>query len=1196
MFGGIDLAMVNTRSKIVAWISRLKKGAVAQSKYVDLAPTDNADETGEYSRALIFATDNPRVSNIALTGPYGSGKSSVIKSFLKIYKRPVLQISLAAFLPEAAATGGNVSKQEIERSILQQMLYGADANKLPLSRFKRIQSPSKWSFLVSICIIIGLFSCWYVFREREKILSGEYFLSKDSANWVSIAFLVCCVIFVCSVIHKIYITSFGLSLKSISLKDIEISPSVTNQDSILNRHLDEIIYFFQSTKYDLVIIEDLDRFNNPEIFVTLREINGLINANVGVRRTIRFLYALRDNMFINTDRTKFFEFILPVIPIISSSNSVDKFLERGEQLSINVRLDRQFIGDVSRYINDLRLIQNIFNEYVTYVSNLEADGESILDANKLLAILVYKNVFPSDFEKLHQGKGNLAKIIGRYDDYVSNVEAKLKAEILRLEEIIDVAEKQVPFDVEELRKIYAMTLMGKMQENFVSVKAGDQQIPLGLMANYQQFDEIIAGDEVFCRTLHGHTQRVIIRGLQSEVHPSKSFHQRKAEIEQKSNEARDKSAKEMREIKLRLSQIRLIRFNEIIRQNLNETEELFLAFGDNAALARFLVLEGYLDDTYYQYTSLFHSGRLSPNDNKFLIQIRGYINPTPDFQVDNPKEVIAAMRNEDFHQKYVLNTAVVDCLMSNPNIYASHLTSFHNYVASNFDECGAFFSSYYVRGKNIAKLMHDLVERWPGFASAAIVGHGSVVHVSAILASLSDLQLKKIQLRCPELSEFISTHLSEILTLGVDFDPVKLKLFRLKVPELSRVSEYVAVVRILAEEGLYELSKENVEVFFNVVLGGGNLEDLQKKHYTTILETENGFLIDRIEKDFEYYLKNVILVSENNTDEDISTVLKVINNTDVGAEYVLEFIKMQSAVLPDLKQVPVQFHSAIFDLQKIEPSWDNCQTYLASDSYDAAVLTNYLCENEPFAVLSKLPVPDGKNAYPLREFLIENDHMSDSNYRTYVRALPKTFNAIPQGLGVKKIKILIEEKKVSFNLNNFSSLESNRDLQVEFVVNNILEYLEKKEEFIVDDDFREVLLSAGIQDDQKLKIIASMDLNSLSGYGSRAGMIGEILERTGADVPGIKADVALTILINSQPVPVQISLFNKFHNLLNDDQVRYTMQKLPEPFSSIKAGWTKPTIKKTEVNVEFVKWLKERGFISSWREERDDIRIHLFRS
>jgi len=82
-----------------------------QSKFVDLAPTDDADKAGIYSEAILFATNNTKVSNIALTGPYGSGKSSIIQSFLKKYRRPALHISLAAFIPEAESGGEKVSRQ-----------------------------------------------------------------------------------------------------------------------------------------------------------------------------------------------------------------------------------------------------------------------------------------------------------------------------------------------------------------------------------------------------------------------------------------------------------------------------------------------------------------------------------------------------------------------------------------------------------------------------------------------------------------------------------------------------------------------------------------------------------------------------------------------------------------------------------------------------------------------------------------------------------------------------------------------------------------------------------------------------------------------------------------------------------------------------------------------------------------------------
>ncbi|MEZ5687447.1 MAG: hypothetical protein R3E21_01390 [Caenibius sp.] len=211
------------------------------SLFVDLAPTDEADPHGVYARALEYATTNPNVYNIALTGPYGSGKSSIIRTFLKRYPGSSLHISLAAFLPEAGDTQDveyiqqAVSKQEIERSILQQLLYGADADKLPLSRFKRIKSPGFWSKLRSLYILLGLMAFWYVFAKRAVILSGIYFEPLEPANWLNFAMFGLALLFAWTVLHYFYVASFGVSLKSISLKNVELSPAAADQSSILVR-------------------------------------------------------------------------------------------------------------------------------------------------------------------------------------------------------------------------------------------------------------------------------------------------------------------------------------------------------------------------------------------------------------------------------------------------------------------------------------------------------------------------------------------------------------------------------------------------------------------------------------------------------------------------------------------------------------------------------------------------------------------------------------------------------------------------------------------------------------------------------------------------------------------------------------------------------------------------------------------------
>lgn len=1179
-------------------LCRSNDAVEVQSKFIDLAPTEKADESGVYSDALLYAMGNPRVSNIALTGPYGSGKSSIIKSFLKKYRHPVLQISLAAFLPEATVSGGGVSKQEIERSILQQMLYGADANQLPLSRFKRIKSPGRWSILLSLYAILGVVACWHLFQKRTDILDGNFFLPLDASNWPNFLWFAVGASFLWSMVYQAYKASLGFSLKSISLKDIEITPAAASQDSILNRHLDEIIYFFQSTKYDLVIIEDLDRFNNSEIFVTLREINRLVNENAGVKRSIRFLYALRDDMFVNTDRTKFFEFIIPVIPIINSSNSIDKVLEQGKRLSLDSRLDRQFLREVSRYLNDLRLIQNIFNEYAIYVANLETDDVNVLDTNKLLAVLIYKNVFPRDFESLHRGNGNLAQILSRHDEFIAAGEARYKAEIEQIEHEIDAAELQVPAGLLDLQRIYAMALVEKLPAHATHIfNNGQNLIEIGALARNESFDQIINSQTIRYRDANGYQNNINISGFQAEVNSLKTFGQRKEEVEQRAADFKNSASKRLRVFRAKIATLRSAKFNEIARLNTKELNDLFNAFGENSELARFLILEGHLDDTYYQYTSLFHAGRLSPNDNKFLIQIRGFINPDPNFPIDNAKEVVAAMRDEDFRQHYVLNVKIVDCLLGDEPTYAELIAKMFEYLASEFASCGAFFTSYYVTGAEVPKLVAGLRAAWPGFIPAALDNPAHLSHVGQIIAHLPEPALKALPGAYPEISSFVSENLAEILALGIDFDPSRLKPLGIEVEDLARIEGFPGIARYLFQEGLYTLTIANLEFIFRAVLGVSDLQPLRIQNYTTVTGTGNAVLTSRIERGFESYLKNVLLRLESNSHESVGAILAIIARNDADFDDLGTFLGRQSATIPSLGDVPVRLHSLVFQLGRIEATWVNCLAFMNSEAFDAAVLTEFLETKAAMAALPQQVIPDDDKAAALRQFLIGNDALQDNTYRIYVRELPKTFKKFPSNLGPGKLRILIEEARVNFTKENVDTLQEQTDLQVLFVVKNIEAYMKDEATFALEDDFREMLLVQDIGDTRKLAIVRSMDLTLLGGLPSRAGKVGAILARTGADVSALDTEAARAIILNSEPIWVQICLFNKCQKTLDDGDVREILAALPEPFSEINTGYHTPRIDKTDINIEFVKWLDDRNIISSWGDTLfgDAIRINLYR-
>ncbi|MBB3458690.1 hypothetical protein FHT86_007016 [Rhizobium sp. BK313] len=1172
-----------------------KPSKLPVSKFVDLAPTRNADHTGIYYEALEFATNNDEVLNIALTGPYGSGKSSVIKSFLLKYPRPALELSLASFLPEGEVPGVRVSKQEIERSILQQILYGADADRLPLSRFKRIQIPKGWSAASSLAVSVGMFCLWYIFTNQSDVISGKFFKPFDLTNWFNIVSFTIASIFVWRLVHSIYLKSLGLSLKSISLKDIQIAPKAADEESILNRHLDEIIYFFQSTKYDLVVIEDLDRFDNPDIFVTLREINALVNENADIHRRIRFLYALRDDIFINTDRTKFFEFIVPVIPVINHSNSIDKVLEHTQRIDLDARLDRRFIRDVSRYLSDLRLIANIFNEYVIYASSLRADRDGALDPNKLLAVLIYKNVIPKDFAALHRQEGALATVLIRYDEFVEKAGDRIRAKLAAIQADLVSSEEQHVRDLSELCSVYAMAIIERVPTQHTYLLTEYGRLALGQLSKHAEFEKILSQSSIRATSDNGYGTNVDLHGVEAAVDPARTFVERKELIEHRSADHKEKMDKESQELKTELASLRARKFNEVVRESSALIEEVFAEVGESRELLKFLILEGHLDDTYYQYTSLFHSGRLSPNDNKFLIQIRSFNNPKPDFPLDNISEVIASMREDDFGRSYVLNRFIVDYLWGNANQYPAHITSAVEFIGSHFDECEDFFSIYYARGTHVDRLISTLVSRWPSFPVVALRSAQGISHAARILAYAPKGALASGTPVGVALARFASQEMSRILGEHVDFDLDLLKALQVHIGDISALADHDDVVAYVASEGLYLVSIGNIRHIMEHVVRFPNLGNLETQHFSSLRAANYGPLLKRIGSSFEIYVRDLLLKHETNTAEDLPAIIEVLGHDEVGIELRSGFLSMQTAIFPSFEGVPAAFHSSLMKESKIESTWQNCLAFLSSEAFSPEILTAYLQGNGASEVLSREAIPDGESALPLRKFLIENDALADNIYRSYVRRLPRSFKALPK-VSPKKIEILIEERKTNFSAENFTEIED-ENLKALFVKLNFEAYVAKRDEFSIDNKIRERLLNSDLADTQKMTIIADIDPDLVSSNPSLASAMGPILDRSTIVAKNYGSNFVRAVILNSGPESLQISLLNKLHSVLTGGEVRDVLQGLPPPYRDIASYGRSPRVDADPVNEQLVSWLKERKIISSFAPTLfgDGIRISTFR-
>lgn len=395
-----------------------------------------------------------------------------------------------------------------------------------------------------------------------------------------------------------------------------------------------------------------------------------------------------------------------------------------------------------------------------------------------------------------------------------------------------------------------------------------------------------------------------------------------------------------------------------------------------------------------------------------------------------------------------------------------------------------------------------------------------------------------------------------------------------------------------------DLTIDNLEFIYAVILEEENLEQLREKNFTAICSTGNADLLKRVESDFDQYLHNVLLKLENNSKEDESAVISIVNHSALDIDGIRKFLERQTIQLPNLDGIPERLHAIVLKLNLVKPTWENCLVFINSEIFEADTLVEYLEQDNVRESLLSNRISGEPNFLKLRQFLLNSKTLSDETYREYLHALPKQFTSFPEQLEPSKLLMLIEEDKIVFNEKTLEELNGEIKLQLEFVVANVEAYLEDPEPFELSEEFLEDMLRTGVSNHTKIAIIKLMDLGQITNSPEGASLIGPVLNAADTENLNIDASDAQSIIIHSRPIKTQISLFNKYNALMTDNEVHYILDSLPKPFCEIKTGYNTPRLKNTSENQELANWLDSRNIISSKRDARfptDDIKINLYR-
>ena len=636
----------------------------------DLTEKDAAFKTVEELHEVIDkALDKGEIKNIALTGPFGSGKSSVLQTLRKRYKEfEYLPISLATLRSEEEESDGEEEVQEgiqensgqpkgneskssngyschksekqveklnrrIEYSILQQLIYRERTSTVQNSRFRRIvhieENRLRTYAWFAIGLILAIIVVFFPNFGDVRSLLISYGLGRFLPFLKLSGFAFILYIIYLSV--KSFVKSYCNSkLNKLNLKDMYIE--IEEENSIFNKHLDEILYFFQVTKYNVVIIEDLDRFGTSDIFLKLRELNQLINESKIVGRNVVFVYAVKDDMFINEERTKFFDYITTVIPVINPSNSKSKLKEALEKVGVeNGVIKDGDLADMAFFIQDMRILTNIVNEFSQYKEKLTEKGQK-LNLTKLLAMIVYKNYHPKDFAMLHRREGKVYSCIKAKPLFakfaLNEIELKEKELEKEYQEYLRVRH----LNEEDLRFLFLCRIKNSSIYKLIDLFVDGSYYTIEQISKDEElFNKLISEKKIsyqyrdYWGSISKHSEEINWNNIDNA-----SNYTPRLKVLRKSEEEFEKKRARLHRAKLNVQRYKLNTLIGHYKQGNSETYKKI----ELSEMMDVFIRRGFIDEEYYDYISFFYEGMVSLSDRELLLSIKRDIKKEYSYHID----------------------------------------------------------------------------------------------------------------------------------------------------------------------------------------------------------------------------------------------------------------------------------------------------------------------------------------------------------------------------------------------------------------------------------------------------------------------------------------------------------------------------------------------------------------------------------
>lgn len=656
-----------------------------------------------YTDALDYAFSNDDIRNIAITGVYGAGKSTVWNTYkhnklkekhFKMYRRfvsnpfeKVITVCLGKYINDFNKSGNegienssdinngdNIKKEKfidknseienrVERQIINQILAQIESKDVPLSKYKFKGNKSLPTLIFNVThtlLFIGAIILWLFRDSIVKILEDklQWFDLGTVLSLSSVMFFLPIFFFLLE-----FFKSNKVTFSKVYFKGAEAQLNETNNDeTVLERDMKEIVYLLSSSGSSIVVFEDLDRYDSVDIFIKLKELNFLLNSYLktnGIKRTVRFVYLIKDGLFYSKDRTKFFDFILPIVPIVDSKTSENQLTSLLED--VENAPDQRLLIDISLYIDDMRILRNIVNEYLIYSRTIPLQ-EFKLDKNKLFALLTIKNIYPNEFDLLQEDKGYIISVFKKVESNRITVTDNIKAKIDNVNKKIEFLNNRIVKN-----KYDAMSILVPTN---VRIESRESECWTDFLQKWSENPDskyyIYASSDSGSYDYNKFLDRFILTDSGKRDFVTKFSEDKISEI--------DKLNNVKKRLEQDIEQTKFLKYKDLISMmKPQQITDLFktsdkLNSSHEFPLIRYLIIEGILDETYWYYKGNFEFGKTNTLKQNDIIFMKGLLEQSEldiFLSIESPNEIINRLKLSDYSKFNILNSNLLKTLIQN---------------------------------------------------------------------------------------------------------------------------------------------------------------------------------------------------------------------------------------------------------------------------------------------------------------------------------------------------------------------------------------------------------------------------------------------------------------------------------------------------------------------------------------------------